>query len=59
MQTMSSQRMLTPAEVAVRLSVSRPTVYRLLEAGEIPGVRVGGQYRTDQDALEAWIAEGR
>ena len=51
--------MLTPAEVAVRLSVSRPTVYRLLEAGQIPGVRVGGQYRTDQNALEAWIAEGR
>jgi excisionase family DNA binding protein len=48
--------MLTPPEVAARLSVSRSTLYRLLEAGLLPGaVRVGGQWRVDTDELEHWL----
>ena len=52
----TARRMLTPTEVAERLSVSRPTIYRLLAANIVPAVRVGNQWRVDQDELEVWVA---
>jgi excisionase family DNA binding protein len=49
--------LLTASEVATRLNVSRPTVYRLAEAGLLPGVmRVGSQWRFDAGRLEAWLS---
>ena len=59
MQTTSSQRMLSAAEIAVRLDISRATVYRLAEAGLIPGKRIGIQWRFDHDELEGWLAQNR
>jgi excisionase family DNA binding protein len=57
------QALLTPGEVAARLSVSRATLYRMADAGMLPGaVRVGAQWRVEPKALEAWVhgdAEGR
>jgi excisionase family DNA binding protein len=44
---------LTVAEAAALLRVSRATAYRLVEAGEIPAARVGGQLRVDRLELLA------
>lgn len=50
-------RLLKVPEVAERLRYSRPTVYRKLAAGQIPGgVRVPG-WRVDPVRLEAWLEE--
>ena len=43
----------TPREVAVRYKLSVATVYRLIGRGEIPAIRIGGQFRVPADALEA------
>ena len=48
-------QMLTPAEVAVELRVSAPTVYRVISRGELKAVRVGGQLRVDRDDLERFL----
>ncbi|MBW3614550.1 MAG: helix-turn-helix domain-containing protein [Actinobacteria bacterium] len=41
---------LTVAEVATMLRVSNMTVYRLINSGALPAVRVGKSYRlTEQD----------
>jgi excisionase family DNA binding protein len=48
-------QMLTPAEVAVELRVSAPTIYRRIAAGELKAVRVGGQLRIDRDDLERYL----
>lgn len=37
--------LLTPAQAASRLHVTRATVLRLLRTGKLVGVRVGGQWR--------------
>lgn len=37
--------------LAERLGVSYATVYRLARAGVIPVLRVGGQYRADEEAV--------
>lgn len=36
---------LTPAQVAYRLNVSRPTITRRIEAGEIAAIKVGSHHR--------------
>lgn len=49
--------LLTPAQVAALLSVSRRTVTRMAESGELPGLRVGGLIRISQRAFNAWVVD--
>jgi excisionase family DNA binding protein len=45
--------LLTPAEAARLLGVSRSTMYRLVERGAVPVLRVGGQLRFEPEQLAA------
>ncbi len=47
--------MLSPAEIAARLRISRRTVNRLISTGAITATRVGGQWRVEPAALEAYV----
>lgn len=47
-----SDTFLTPREAAAVLRLSLQTVYRHLEAGEIPSVRVGKTYRIPRAEFE-------
>jgi excisionase family DNA binding protein len=47
---------LTTEEVLACLKVTPRTVYRLIQAGELPAVRVGRQWRFRQADLENWLA---
>ncbi|WP_159807368.1 helix-turn-helix domain-containing protein [Cellulomonas citrea] len=49
------QQYLTVAEVAAVMRVSKMTVYRLLHAGELPGIRVGKSFRVPADALTTYL----
>jgi excisionase family DNA binding protein len=51
-------RLLTVTEVARILAVSRSSVYRLVERGELPRVRVGGSARFRAADIEALIERG-
>ncbi|MEJ5913890.1 helix-turn-helix domain-containing protein [Pseudokineococcus sp. 1T1Z-3] len=51
--------LMTVAEVAEELRVSRMTVYRLIERGELPAVRVGRSYRVPTAAAAAFLAASR
>jgi excisionase family DNA binding protein len=49
-------QLLTIREVAERLAVSTRTVYKLIEDGAFPSVRVGeGSVRVDAAALDAYV----
>jgi excisionase family DNA binding protein len=53
--------LLRPKEVAEATGLGRSTVYSLIQAGEIPSVRVGVSHRAVRvpvDALREWIARG-
>jgi excisionase family DNA binding protein len=52
------KRVLTIGEVAEMLRVHPTTIYRLVKRGELPGFKVGGNWRINSDALDAWLAEG-
>lgn len=53
--------LLTVAEVALELGVSRPTVRRKIHAGGIPAVQLGGPgsvLRVPAAGLDAWLWSG-
>jgi excisionase family DNA binding protein len=50
-------RFLTVAEVAAVLRVSTMTVYRLINAGQLPAVRIGRSFRLREDDLERYLAD--
>lgn len=48
---------LTAAQVATRHGLSRWTVTRALNAGELEGSKVGSQWVTTDEAVGAWLAQ--
>ena len=46
---------LNVAEVATRLRVSKMTIYRLVDAGEIPVVKVGRCFRVPAEGVDAYV----
>ena len=51
----SSAVMMTVHEVAVYLKVHQATIYRLLKNGEIPGFRIGSDWRFNRESISKWI----
>jgi excisionase family DNA binding protein len=52
---LSEDKVYTVEQVASQLKVHSRTVYRLLEAGEIRGVKVGRQWRITPEALNTFL----
>lgn len=46
----------TVAEVASQLRVSNMTVYRLIQAGQLPAVRIGRSYRIREHEVDRYLA---
>lgn len=52
----TSTRYLTVREVAGTLRVSNMTVYRLINSGELPAVRIGKSFRLREDDVDRYLA---
>ncbi|HMD45739.1 MAG TPA: helix-turn-helix domain-containing protein [Acidimicrobiales bacterium] len=50
-------KFLTVGEVAAFLRVSNMTVYRLINAGQLPAARIGRSFRVRQEDLDRYVAE--
>jgi len=50
--------LLTTRQVQDLLQVDRTTIYRMVEGGQLPAVRVGKQWRFHQADLERWLCSG-
>lgn len=46
-------------EVAAELGLGRSSVYQLIQAGELPVVRIGRAVRVSRADLEAWVDQRR
>ena len=53
----SRPRFVTVGEVAGQLRVSNMTVYRLVQSGQLPAVRVGRSYRIREEDLDRYLAD--
>ncbi len=49
--------LLTTRQLMELLHVDRTTIYRMLNDGRLPGVRVGGQWRFSRQAIDAMLAD--
>ena len=47
--------LLTTRQLAEYVQLSERTIYRLLEQGEIPAVKVGGHWRFRKSAVDEWL----
>lgn len=54
-QSVQSDELLTIAEVAVYLKLSRRTTWRWCKAGQLPAVKVGHQWRVARSDLESFV----
>jgi excisionase family DNA binding protein len=50
-----SENILTIREVASLLKINDKTVYKLVAASKIPGMKVGGSWRFDRTTITAWM----
>lgn len=50
------RKMLTIKELADYLCLSERTVYRLIGERAIPALKIRGQWRFEQKALDKWVA---
>jgi excisionase family DNA binding protein len=52
------RRVLDIDELAAILRVHKSTIYRMCKNGDVPGFKVGSDWRFEQDAIDRWIDEG-
>jgi excisionase family DNA binding protein len=52
----SELEILTPAKLAGLLQIEEETVVELAEQGELPGRKVGEEWRFSREAILAWLA---
>ena len=50
--------MLTAKEMQALLQVDRSTIYRMAEAGRLPAIKVGKQWRFPSDQVDSWLHSG-
>lgn len=55
---MSFDQLMTVKEVAELLRVTRQTIYKMVEGGQLPAVRVGTQWRFDRERVLRWVNSG-
>jgi excisionase family DNA binding protein len=48
-------RLLTIAEVAAMMRVSKMTVYRLVHGGDLPALRVGRSFRVREEDVDEYL----
>jgi excisionase family DNA binding protein len=52
--TTRSDKVMTVEEVSQYLHIHPSTLYRLLKRGEIPGFRIGSDWRFNIEAIDLW-----
>jgi excisionase family DNA binding protein len=53
----TQSRFMTVGEVAAVLRVSNMTVYRLINSGELPAVRIGRSFRVRGEDFDRYLAD--
>lgn len=53
----TSIRLLTLAEAAIILKISKRTLHRMIQNRQIPAFKVGGQWRILESRFQEWVQE--
>ena len=52
---MPNEEVLTLKEVATLLKIAERTAYMMVQRGDLPGFKVGGQWRFKRVDIDAWM----
>jgi excisionase family DNA binding protein len=55
MQNSDERLLLRIPEAAARLGLGRSTIYELIQAGDLPAVKIGRAVRVPASRLAAWV----
>ena len=56
--TENQDNVLTIDELAVYLKISKSTLYKLAQKGEVPGQKVGKHWRFRKETIDRWFDAG-
>ncbi len=59
MMTERQDNVLTIEELAVYLKISKSSLYKLAQKGEVPGQKVGKHWRFRRDIIDQWLADSQ
>lgn len=59
MMTEKQDNVLTIEELAVYLKISKSSLYKLAQKGEVPGQKVGKHWRFRRDIIDQWLADSQ
>jgi excisionase family DNA binding protein len=54
-----NDKWLTVDELAIYLKMGRTKLYTMAQRGDIPGSKIGKQWRFDREEIDEWIKSGR
>ena len=57
--TEMQDNILTIEELAVYLKISKSSLYKLAQKGEVPGQKVGKHWRFRRDIIDQWLADSK
>ncbi len=49
---------MTLDDLAAYLQLSKSSLYKLCQAGKVPGTKVGRHWRFHKDAIDGWVRDG-
>jgi excisionase family DNA binding protein len=50
-------KLMTLSQLAEYLQLGKSTVYKMVQKGEIPGIKIANQWRFDKKEIEKWVKE--
>ena len=53
--TKDQNTILTIDELAIYLKISKSTLYKLAQAGKLPGQKIGKHWRFKKDVIDRWF----
>lgn len=54
---MNEKEIMTVRQVADYLQMGEHTIYKLARSGQIPSLKIAGQWRFKRDVIDKWISE--
>ncbi len=54
---MNEKEIMTVKQVSQYLQTDEHTIYKLARSGQIPSLKIAGQWRFKKDVIDKWISE--
>ena len=54
---MEEKEIMTVKQIAEYLQMDEHTIYKLARTGQIPSLKIAGQWRFKRDVIDKWISE--